>query len=804
MTSTIRKKTNCRGVRLTGKNRNPFKIARAIQRSANLATKFAVWTLLTFYNLNQTFSYEQFGVGEAMGQERVQPEIERDKESENVTSTNQSQGSTQTTNPDSLNSGDLPLGYRNVDLSLLSSERQDKAATPGANIVAGVESEIRSSTDAGSLLGKSQSSTGVDVQHRSPIANDPRIRGYHSGQILSSLDGAYYIPARQDLDTMLSKIDSGIIRDMLVLKGPYSARHGPGFSFIDIATNPTPRYRNGEEWHGQNSLNFQTNGEQWYGRQTLFGGSSDWGVRVDYGHRTGSDYETGDGFQIPTSYKSRDLSLAVGLDLAPDSHLELGYHRLDQTDVEFPGLVFDINYLVTDAFNLSYVLENQCEFDRLTVNAWYNRTRFEGDAQRSGKRRQIPELDDVLFGDLNGDGINDVPGLAITDVDQSSTGFRTGVTWGELADPQLTLGFDFRHIGQRLNDIEPLRPPDENNFPIPESMSVNPGLFAELVLPISRRLTIKSGGRIDWVSTDAADHVEGVADPISVIHGTGLEQHFNLWSFYLTGNYEICKHWSASGGIGFAQRPPTLTELYAVGSFIGVLQPGLTSVFGDPELDPERVRQIDLGIKADYGCVRAGVHGFYAWISDYITFDERAPDPDFPDDFADFYTNTDLATLAGFELTSELDMTDCLTGFANMSFVEGRDRSRREPAPFFDRPRGDFAGASHEPLAGIPPLESRLGFRLHQTGKTPRWAIELAARVVDNQDRLALTLGEPETPGFTTWDLRGYWRPTDRVTWVAGVENFTDKFYREHLDLRAGRGVFQPGINFYFGLQLNY
>jgi hypothetical protein len=42
---------------------------------------------------------------------------------------------------------------------------------------------------------------------------------------------------------------------------------------------------------------------------------------------------------------------------------------------------------------------------------------------------------------------------------------------------------------------------------------------------------------------------------------------------------------------------------------------------------------------------------------------------------------------------------------------------------------------------------------------------------------------------------------------VAGVENFTDKNYREHLDFReinGSRQVFQPGVNFYFGGDLTY
>jgi len=702
-------------------------------------------------------------------------------------------------------SGDLPLGYRGVDLNLLSAERRDRAETPTATLVAGVESELRSSTDAGSLLGKSQASTGIEVQRRSPIANDPRVRGYRVGQILTQLDGASYSPARSDLDTMLSKVDSGIIRDIIVLKAPHSARYGPGFSFIDVETTATPRYESGDQWHGRTSLNYQTNGEQWYGRQSVWGGSTDWGVRAEYGHRTGSDYETGDDFEIPSSYKSRDANVMIGYDLSCDSRIEFGYLRLDQTDVEFPGLVFDIDFLVTDGYNVRYLIEDQCSFDRFTVDAWYNRTRFEGNAQRSGKRKQIPELDDALFGDLDGDGLNDVPGVAVTDVDQSSAGFRAALTWGFADQPQLTLGVDLRRVGMELNDIEPLRPAAEQNFPIPDSHAANPGLFVEHTLPWTDRLKFKSGGRVDWVGANARDHVDGVPDPISTLLGAGLEQHFVLWSAFATAEYELSDCWTATGGLAFAQRPPTLTELYAVGSFIGVLKPGLSSVSGDPELDPERLRQIDLGIQAEYDDFRGRLTGFYSWIDDYITFDERLNDPADPDSgFFQQFTNTPLATLAGFELMAEYDVNPQWTGFALMSYVEGRDRSRVTPSPFFPPPRSAFAGAEHEPLPGIPPLETRLGLRYHDPSPNPRWGVELAARIVDNQDRLAVSLGELETPGFTTWDLRAYWQAVDSLLLVAGVENFTDKFYREHLDLRPGRGVFQPGVNFYFGFELSY
>jgi outer membrane receptor protein involved in Fe transport len=84
--------------------------------------------------------------------------------------------------------------------------------------------------------------------------------------------------------------------------------------------------------------------------------------------------------------------------------------------------------------------------------------------------------------------------------------------------------------------------------------------------------------------------------------------------------------------------------------------------------------------------------------------------------------------------------------------------------------------------------------------------MEVAARVVDNQDRVASSLLETMTPGFTVWDLRSSWRPCDSLLLLAGVENFTDRTYREHFDFRAPNGiqVFQPGVNFYFGGELTY
>ena len=68
------------------------------------------------------------------------------------------------------------------------------------------------------------------------------------------------------------------------------------------------------------------------------------------------------------------------------------------------------------------------------------------------------------------------------------------------------------------------------------------------------------------------------------------------------------------------------------------------------------------------------------------------------------------------------------------------------------------------------------------------------------------SLLETPTPGFTVYTVRGYWRTRNNLMMVAGIENFTDKNYREHLDFRSPNGiqVFQPGINFYAGVERTY
>lgn len=682
----------------------------------------------------------------------------------------------------------------------LSDVRKSRTELPSVDAVLGNESKLRETSDTGNLISKSNTVRGVSSQQRTPIVTDTRIRGQRVGQVLAS--GSFWAPVRMDLDTMMNKIDSRLIDSLLIIKGPYSPRYGPGFSFVDIDMLATPRYADGPESHGTSSADFQSNGGQWYGRQTVFGGSEDWGYRVSYGHRGGSDYTAGDGSTFASSYNSGDLNVALGKDFTPDDRVEFNLLRLDQRNLEFPGLYYDIRKLKTEGYEIKYTGTDPAFCDRLFSEVWYNRTSFTGDTLNASKQASIP-LDP---GDIGPDGVELTDGNAITDASGQSLGYRTEAIFGDLGLDHWSLGTDLNIQRQALNDIELSLPANDNNFPLSPSKSVDVGFYFEKVKLQTDWLKTNVGARVDTMHTTADDIVPGLDGLLSDIKDAGLEQNFLLWSTYGTANILLTDHWTVTSGLGYSQRPPTLTELYVDNAFIGTLQRGLTFLDGDPELKPERLKQIDLGLVGSYERFQGGVNAYHAWISDFITYDlftDPNPDGGLPQG-ADF-VNTDRAILKGIDSFGKFEFTQSLSLFGTLSYTQGEDLTREKPGRRSGNSvRSNTTGVDREALPGIAPLDSRVGLLLHDPNPSRKWGVELSARMVASQTRIASTLQELETDGFTTGDIRTFRRFKNRALLTGGVENFTNTFYREHLDYRTGTDVFRPGVNFYSGFELTY
>ena len=78
------------------------------------------------------------------------------------------------------------FGSSAVPTSTLTQERRSRASGGNSDVVSGRESNVRATTDAGSLLSKSSQARGVNTQQRTPIMTDTRIRGSGVGRMVAS------------------------------------------------------------------------------------------------------------------------------------------------------------------------------------------------------------------------------------------------------------------------------------------------------------------------------------------------------------------------------------------------------------------------------------------------------------------------------------------------------------------------------------------------------------------------------------------------------------------------------------------
>lgn len=698
----------------------------------------------------------------------------------------------------------LALNPQRLELGTLESWLKDRPG-PGEG-VSGAEGQASASRDIGSVLAEASTVQSAKMRQRSAVSLDPNIRGYKYGQVYMQTNGVYSMPARADLDSVFSYVDPGMVQNVVVIPGPYGLRYGPGFAFLDVQRKPTPRYET-PQTDVDLVGNIRTNGGQVYGRATVLGGGSTYGYQFSYGHRGGSDYEAGNGLKIPSSYENRDFWGEFGWDLDTDRRISFAYNRLDQTDTEYADQFFDIDFLVHNGFELNYVDENAfAAWSRFDATLWYNTTRFAGNTNNK-RNPNFPVMQRVEW--ALDDHFGRTPGPRADDTVARLTGTTNGATqnggmrgafrFGEEDDLHLRVGADVRLIEQRINETLHETPdiPDSIHTNMPRAWQTNPGVYAEFREPVTERWTAALGGRFDYAATRAR-----AADlrPGSMLPGRAefLQQDDFLYSFYFTNDYELTSALTAHAGFGYAQRPPTLIERYADGMFLNLVQSPFTRVIGDPQLNPERNWQADFGLSIDQQIWRGKATYYHAWISDYVTFED-----DWVDALTDArllrYINTPLATLHGFELFGELDVAPRLSLFGKMSYVEGSDQEIGRPLP------------------SIPPLESTVGLRLHDRNRGNRWGMELAARMVADQNRTGwVRMGddlrelEERTGGFTVWNLRAYYNHTKDFQLVAGIDNLFGRTYQEHLDgrLRGPTGfpatvtrVLRPGFSPYFGLQ---
>ncbi|TWU44059.1 Vitamin B12 transporter BtuB [Novipirellula aureliae] len=658
----------------------------------------------------------------------------------------------------------------------------------------------------------------VKARRRSPIGFDPRVRGYYEGQIQTTLDGGFQTPVRGDLDAALAKFDSGLIGSTEVISGPYGLRYGSGFSFINVTSLPTPRYEGGKEKHLRLGSHVRANGGQTFNTATFLGGSRRSGYYANVSYRKGSDYDAGNGLDIPSSYGALSVLSGYGFDIDDETHSETKFSFLNQGETEYAAQFFDVDDLKHYGITQNLIHRNECTGLGYRMTAWLSNTEFDGDTTMDSKRKNnfpvLQRVDDALrTASLSEDPNRAIPSsaefLGQVDGDLTTAGIRAGVTREINEESSIGAGMDFRYVQQRIRERYDLSQfqIDDPIFGtgLPTAEVFDPGVYTELAEGLTEDWRIAMGARLAFASTQADAAELGENSNFKDVNGNvnrDLDVSDILGSFYLMNDIDLAKHWRTKFGFGYAERLPNLTDRYSDGLFLAIIQSGFSRVNGNPELSKERNWQVDARLDADYENVRGHISVFHSWILDYVTY---AANPINDPLGARLLTalNTDYATMMGFEMYGEADLLEGVQTFAGLSYLEGRDQ------------------VIHQPLSGITPLEGRIGIRLSDVSGDAAWGLEWGLRMAARQDRLGtlrsvqdglppVTL-ETETPGFGVSYLRGYLRPSDRVSITGGIDNLFDKNYYEHLNLRLPADdtygptvVLSPGFTPYVGVEVEY
>ena len=270
------------------------------------------------------------------------------------------------------------------------------------------------------------------------------------------------------------------------------------------------------------------------------------------------------------------------------------------------------------------------------------------------------------------------------------------------------------------------------------------------------------GLRYDWTG---ADPLEGDRD--SDI-GEIRDRSFHSLSGSVGVLYNTDSGLTLGASAVRAFRVPDINELYSEGPHLAAY----SFEVGNPSLEGEIGRGLDVFLRLESDRLRAEITGFYNDIRDYVYGEDTGRLSRVLLPVYQFRGND--AVFSGFEATLDLDAGRGLAFEAVASSVKGSLKETEEPLPL------------------VPPLKGHLALKYERPGWFIRAESEMAAR----QDRV----GEFETPtdGYTVFNVAAGTRVTlgGRLhALTLSLDNATNAEYRNHLSRvkeimpAAGRGL---------------
>ena len=562
------------------------------------------------------------------------------------------------------------------------------------------------------------------------------------------------------MDPPTSYANTGNYEEVTVIRGVQTLEHGGGGSGGTVLFERVTKRFDGEEaMRGSVDTGYRGNHDTKQlgvdvaaGSATLFG-------RFLGSYTDAGNYEDGDGNEIRSSYQERGGTAILGYTPSDAIRADVSVERQETRDILFPGAGMDSHLADNDTVRFKYDTEQ--------VGGAF--THVKAEVYRS-------EVEHVM------DNYTLRPLTAPVRMRAPSTSDTTG---GRVV-AELASGYGRWKVGidTQRNDRDALRFND-SAMPAPVLNSVmwpgveidQTGIFAELTHDLDRRNRLTGGLRYDYVRSNASKAdldppAMGMMNPLSpnqlyAIYYGGAQAARQ--SDHNVGGLLRYEHDLAGGNgtvyAGFSRsvRTPDATERYMASNG---MMPSQNWV-GNPNIEPEKHCQVELGLQLRSGDWEADGSVFYNDVSDYILRD-RFVDTANPANKAEIYRNID-ATLIGGEVRVGYRWSANWRSELGVAYIRAENDTDNR------------AIAQTPPLEGLVSLDYSAG----------NWDAGARIRAAASQDRVdtVSSTGVPgdgldfgETSVWAVLDLYANYDINDSVSIDIGVDNLLDHTYAQHLN----------------------
>jgi len=610
---------------------------------------------------------------------------------------------------------------------------------------------------------------GISMVRRGAIANDTMLRGFSRDRLNVVIDGQKIFGAGPNrMDPPLLQVDPDEIELVRLVKGPYDVRHPGSLGGLVYVQTRVPE----SGLHGKFGLGFasfaheEARARVSYGREKLR-------ALVGASARQGDPYRSGDGTRITDIYAPTDPNRYLQSaqdDKAFQTHnlwsrviatpvqgheFTLSVGEQKATDVIYPYLTMDASLDKSVRFASSYTIHfDKTRLESLHFEAYYD------------------DVDHDMDNDLRAN-----PTDMETNAKASSGG---GALHAELdaLGGTCTLGADFmRREWDVSNTMEmPAMPPMmgmtwKQNM-IPDTSHQDVGAFVDFERELTPELELRSGLRVDYARTKAreAPYGAGMATIDYADYWPGADRRQQQTA--LSGNVQLDWRLSEESklyvGIGRGVRVPDPLELFVARAVMSG-----NNWVGNPNLEPEKNHEVDLGFDFSANRFELRISIFAAYVKDYIAMIEK-PAVTAGADVANTYLNTD-AELYGGEIETTFRLNSRISLYADAEYVRG---TQDKDSPFI----------TDSDLAEVPPLHGHVGTHFDFEA----FYADIEGEFATEQDRVDSDLNESRTAGWGIMTLRagGTYK---KVRFDAAVRNVFDKEYDRHLSYL--RNPFSSGVH---------